>query len=146
MKISKKGECRSCCPVAHALDILGDRWTLLIIRDMLFMGKHEYHEFMAGSEGIATNILSDRLKGLVCMDIIKSCAHPAHKTKKLYYLTQKGKDLLPVVVELIVWSGTHFPAPDFPRERFNLIKNNPKQVMKDALKSLENWEKANLNS
>ncbi len=144
MKISKKGECRSCCPIANGLDILGDRWTLLVIRDMLLMGKHEYHEFLAGPEGIATNILSDRLKGLVCLDIIQSRQHPDHKTKKLYYLTQKGKELLPLVVELILWSGTHYPAADMPRERFNQIKKNPKKIIKDSLRSIDAWEKQNL--
>ena len=144
MKISKKGECRSCCPIAGALDILGDRWTLLIVRDMLMFGKHEYHEFVTGSEGIATNILSDRLKGLLCMGIVEYRPHPKHKTKKLYYLTAKGKDLLPLVIEMALWGGTHYAAPGMPRSRFNKLKNNPKKVMEGILRELEAWEEKNL--
>ena len=92
MRIPKESECRSICPVANALDVLGDRWSLLVIRD-LFMNKHEYHEFMSGPEGIATNILADRLKRLSCQGVIDCLPHPGHKTKKIYYLTSKGKDL-----------------------------------------------------
>ena len=144
MKIMKKDECRSCCPLAGALDILGDRWTLLVIRDMLFMGKHEYSEFMSGDEKIATNILADRLKGLVCLDIINFRSHPKHKTKKLYYATQKGKDLLPLLVEMIIWGGTHCPAPDMPRERVAKLRRDPKKFIRSRLDELSAWEKTNL--
>ena len=71
LKYFKQRECRSVCPVASALDMLGDRWTLLVVRDLMFFDRHEYHEFLAGPEGIATNILSDRLKRLLCVDVIR---------------------------------------------------------------------------
>ena len=144
MKKSKKNDCRSCCPLSGALDILGDRWTLLVIRDMMFMGKHEYGEFAAGSEGIATNILADRLKNLLCLGVIQHVPHPKHKSKKVYYLTQKGKDLLPTIIEMIIWGGTHNPAPDIPRERFERIRKEPKKVIKEILGNLLTWEKQNL--
>ena len=140
METLEESECRSACPVANALDVVGDRWTLLVIRDLMFMNKHEYHEFLNGPEGIATNILSDRLKRLVCTELIGSLPHPDHKSKKLYYLTKKGKDLLPLMVEMILWGGTYRASPDMPKERFNRIKRNPKKFMQDTLRTLDAWE------
>ena len=145
METLKKSECRSACPIANTLDILGDRWTLLVIRDLMFMGKHEYLEFVTGPEGIATNILSDRLKRLMRTGIINSQSHPAHKSKKLYYLTKKGKDLLPLMVEMILWGGTHRAAPNMPRARFNRVKNDPKGFMRQILKELKIWEGKNIS-
>ncbi len=142
MKKADSKECRrSCCPLVGALDILGDKWTLLIIRDMMLFGKHEFGEFAGGSEGIATNILTDRLKNLLCMGIIGYLPHPKHKSKKIYYLTRKGKDLLPIIVEMILWGGTYNPAPDMPKERFNRLKRNPAGMIRETRKALEKWEK-----
>ncbi|MBI4971257.1 MAG: helix-turn-helix transcriptional regulator [Candidatus Omnitrophica bacterium] len=143
MKPLKETECRSCCPVANALDVLGDRWTLLVIRD-LFMNKHEYHEFLSGPEGIATNILSDRLKRLTSTGIIDLMRHPKHKNKKLYYLTQAGKDLLPILVELILWGGVYRAVPDMAKARVEKVKRNPKKFMRETLEQLKAWEKKNL--
>ena len=140
----KKDACRSGCPLSSALDILGDRWTLLVIRDMMFMGKHEYGEFMEGTEGIATNILANRLKNLLCMEIIEYLPHPKHKSKKIYYLTQKGKDLLPLIVEMLLWGGTYNPAPNLPKERFEKIKKAPGKFIQGILKELQKWENKNL--
>lgn len=140
MKTLKAGECRSACPVANALDVVGDRWTLLVIRDLMLLNKHEYREFLESPEGIATNILSDRLKRLVRTGLIASLPHPAHKTKKIYYLTQKGKDLMPLMVEMTIWGGTWRASPDMPRRKFNEVKNHPKKFMSRILKELEAWE------
>ena len=140
METLRKSECRSACPIANTLDILGDRWTLLVIRDLMFMGKHEYHEFLNGPEGIATNILADRLKCLVDIQVIDSQPHPGHKSKKIYYLTQKGKDLLPIMVEMILWGGTYHPAPGMPKDRFNRIKRDPKKFIHTTLAGLAQWE------
>lgn len=147
MKISNLTDpecCRSICPVANALDILGDRWTLLVIRDLMLRGKHEFREFLEGPEGVATNILSDRLKRLLCTGVINQTPHPTHKNKKMYYLTQKGKDLLPVVVELARWGGAYHASPDMPKALFQKLKRDPKKFMKNALKQTEAWEEKNL--
>jgi len=144
METLKPGECRSVCPMANALDVVGDRWTLLVIRDLLLMGKHEYHEFLNGPEGIATNILSDRLKRLMKEGLIARMPHPAHKTRKIYYLTQKGKDLLPLMVEMVIWGGTYRASPDMPRRKFNEVKNRPEKFIRRALKEIEAWEKEHL--
>ena len=144
METLKESECRSCCPLANTLDVFGDRWSLLVIRDMIFMNKHEFGEFMQGPERIATNILTDRLKCLQSCDIIANRRHPSHKNKKIYYLTQKGKDLLPILVELVLWGIKYRAVPGMPKARFNIMKRNPKKFMKGTLQKLKNWEEENL--
>ena len=141
METLKKTECRSACPIANALDVVGDRWTLLVIRDLLFMNKHEYREFLEGPEGIATNILSDRLKRLMRTGLIDCVPHPDHKSKKLHYLTQEGKDLLPLMVEMILWGGTYRASPDMPKNHFEKIKRNPRKFIINTLQELKGWEK-----
>ncbi|MCR9171164.1 MAG: helix-turn-helix transcriptional regulator [bacterium] len=95
---------RSDCPVSYALDFFGDKWTLLIVRDLI-QGKKFYKEFQASGEGIATNILSNRLKKLEKMGVVEWKVYEQLKTKKEYSLTEKGKELIPVLIELIVWSN-----------------------------------------
>lgn len=98
---------KSDCPINFALEIFGDRWTFLIIRDLMFKGKHFYGEFLLSEEGIATNILSDRLSLLESNGIISKSNDPSHKQKIMYSLTQKGIDLVPVLVEVIMWSAKY---------------------------------------
>lgn len=95
---------RSDCPLNFGLEIFGDRWSLLIIRDLMFFGKRHYGEFLASAEGISTNILADRLALLKKEKIIREEKDPAHKQKIVYRLTQKGIDLLPVIIEIGLWS------------------------------------------
>ena len=135
---------RSECPITNTLDLIGDKWTLLIIRDMLFLKKKSFNEFLESPEGIATNILTDRLKGLLSMGIIEYLPHPKHKSKKIYYLTQKGKDLLPIMVDMIIWGGNYHPAPDMPKDRFERIKKDPRKFIQNVWKDLELWEVKNL--
>jgi DNA-binding HxlR family transcriptional regulator len=103
----KKEIPRSDCPISFALDFLGDKWSLLVIRDLVFEGKRFYKEFLQSKEGIATNILSDRLKRLENAGIITSKVYEKLKTQKEYSLTEKGKDLIPILVEIILWSAKH---------------------------------------
>ena len=98
---------RSDCPISYALDFFGDKWTFLIIRDFVFDGKKFYSDFLGSKEKIATNILSDRLKKLENNGIIESKVYEKLKTKKEYTLTQKGKHLVPVLVEMILWSARY---------------------------------------
>lgn len=100
----KKIDFRSQCPISTALDIFGDKWSLLILRDLIFNNKNTYGEFLSTDEKIATNILADRLATLEVGGIISKHDHPDSKAKVLYKLTQKGIDLIPVLVELIMWS------------------------------------------
>jgi len=111
-------ESRSTCPIAAVLDILGDKWTLLVIRD-LFLGKHRYGEFAASPEGIPTNILADRLKRLEGAGIIKKELYQTNPPRGEYFLTTKGADLGRVLAAMRKWAEQHVPgviSPEiFPR-------------------------------
>lgn len=100
---------RSCCPVACALDILGDKWTLLVIRDLL-LGKKRYQEFLTSPEQIATNILADRLKKLEAAGIIVQQVYQQRPVRYEYALTDKGKDLRPILEALVKWGRAYFPG------------------------------------
>lgn len=132
----KKIVFRSDCPISTALDIFGDKWSLLIIRDLLFKGKNTYGDFLKGGENIATNILADRLVLLEFAGIISKGPHPGNKTKVLYTLTPKGIDLAPVLVEIIAWSEKHHnvhpQAVSFARE----IKKDKTAVLEQIYRQL----------
>ncbi|MEY2900230.1 MAG: hypothetical protein RL247_396 [Actinomycetota bacterium] len=97
-----KRELRSDCPIAASLDIFGDRWTMLILRDMLLGGKSQFGEF-ATEEGVATNILADRLATLVDLGIIEKVPDEVDRRKFHYRVLAPGVELLPVIAELVVW-------------------------------------------
>src|SRR5882762_3168626 len=103
-------ERRSDCPISSALDIFGDRWSLLVIRDLLFKGKVRYGEFLDSEEHVSTNILADRLRTLQAHGLIDKQVDPDHGSKFIYSLTQKGRDLAPMLVEMILWSAEHDPT------------------------------------
>lgn len=99
---------RSDCPISNALDHLGDKWSLLVIRDIGLFGKKAYNELLDSAEGIATNILSSRLKSLETSNIIKKQPNPSDRRRHIYSLTESGKDLLPVLIEMILWSAKYY--------------------------------------
>lgn len=101
---------RSGCPINLGLEVFGDKWTLLVIRDIMFAGKRHYREFLASDEGISSNILADRLAMLVEHGILTRAEDPAHKLKAIYSLTQKGIDLLPIIAQISRWSRTYMPV------------------------------------
>jgi DNA-binding HxlR family transcriptional regulator len=98
---------RSSCPVSVSLETFGDRWSLLIIRDLMVRGRHTFKEFQASPEGIATNILSGRLRMLEAEGILIGEADAADGRKVNYRLTEKGIDLAPVLLELLIWGARH---------------------------------------
>ena len=106
-------ERRSNCPVACSLDLLGDRWTLLIIRDLL-LGKSRYSEFLASAEGIPTNILADRLRRLEQAGLISSSQYSGHSRRKAYALTEPGQSLGATIRALRDWGLTQFPGTRAP--------------------------------
>ncbi len=120
---------RSDCPISYALDFFGDKWTFLIIRDLVFDGKKFYSDFLNSKEGIATNILSDRLKKLEHNGIIESKVYEKLKTKKEYSLTPKGKDLVPVLVEVILWSAKHDDSLAVPQEFIDKAKAGKEEMI-----------------
>lgn len=93
---------RSICPITNLLDIVGDKWTLLIVRD-LFLGKTRFGEFADSAEKIPTNILADRLKRLEDLDLIKKNGYQTNPVRFEYSLTKKGQDLEPIILEMVKW-------------------------------------------
>jgi DNA-binding HxlR family transcriptional regulator len=112
---------RSACPVACSLDLLGDRWTLLIVRD-LFRGLTRFGEFLAGPEGIPTNILAERLERLESAGLIKSAPYQQNPPRYTYTLTPKGADLKPVVGALALWAMRHLPRTQPDKELTTLLR------------------------
>src|SRR5262245_11384968 len=98
---------RSKCPIAGALDLVGDRWTLLVMRDLLLYGKRRFADFLASPEGIATNILTDRLARLEQAGLVRRRQYTEHPPREEYHPTARGRDLLPVLHELIRWGQRH---------------------------------------
>lgn len=98
---------RSDCPISGSLDIWGDKWSLLIVRDLMFSKQCTYGDFLKSEEKIATNILASRLQMLEANDVIKKQDHPESKAKVLYRLTQKGIDLLPIMMEINLWADKY---------------------------------------
>jgi DNA-binding HxlR family transcriptional regulator len=101
---------RSTCPVSTSLDVLGDKWTLLILRDMVFAGKSTYGQFLQSAEKMATNILADRLAVLEAHGLLTKAVAADKKSKFTYRLTEKGVATIPIIVELVRWGATHCPT------------------------------------
>jgi DNA-binding HxlR family transcriptional regulator len=105
---------RSFCPVSCTLDIVGDKWTLLVIRDLI-RGKHRYSEFLGSSEGIPSNILAERLRRLRAAGLVRAQRYSARPPRLEYHLTAKGEDLRPILRAMVDWgvrhAGARMPPP-----------------------------------
>src|SRR6187402_3740946 len=101
---------RSYCPINLSLEIFGDTWTLLVLRDMMFGGKRHFREFLESDEHISSNILADRLARLVDNGVLTKSDDPTHKQKAVYSLTEKGIALLPIIVQIGAWGSRYVPA------------------------------------
>ena len=101
---------KSGCPINLSLELLGDRWTLLIIRDLVFAGKKHFRQFLQSAEGISSRTLAERLQTLQEEGIITRSDDPSHKLKAIYRLTEAGIDLLPVLATLGSWGARHRKA------------------------------------
>lgn len=134
---------RSVCPLSCSLDIFGDKWSLLIIRDLMFSNKCTYNDFLKSEEGIATNILASRLKGLEENGLIEKAVHPDSKAKILYKLTVKAIDLLPIILELYIWSDKYMTIPADIKATIKEAKKDKEQFLKQLAKDLKNKMMAN---
>ena len=130
--------CRSHCPINFVLETFGDRWTLLVVRDLMFKGKQSYGEFLRSDEGISTNILADRLKRLEADGIVSKTVAPDNKSKLLYSLTDKGKDLMPIMLEITAWSARHDARTNTPDEFLDQFRSDPDTVLRALRAKLEN--------
>jgi len=133
MKDNKK---RSDCPVSCSLDIWGDKWSLLIVRDLMFAKQCTYGDFLKSGEKIATNILASRLLTLEENGIITKSNHPESKAKVLYKLTQKGIDLLPLMIEINLWAEKYFNIPVEQKAILKEVKKDKVEFIKKATSDL----------
>jgi len=109
---------RSLCPVSSVLDIIGDKWTLLVVRDLLFLGKRMYNELADSMEKIPTNILADRLKKLEAADIIQKKPYQDRPVRYAYTLTKRGEALRPVLIEMASWGNSYIAGTAKPPKGF----------------------------
>jgi len=125
---------KSLCPINQALELFGDKWTLLIIRDIMFEGKNTYRGFLQSEEKIASNILADRLNMLEREGLLVKKSDPSHKQKIIYTLTEKGIDLLPVLIEVGVWSSKYKTLSSKDKAHVKMLKNGGEQLQKEIKK------------
>lgn len=126
---------RSHCPVNFGLEAFGDKWSLLILRDIVFRAKCTYGDFLKSEEGFSTNILAARLEKLLEQGILEKCPQVADARKDDYVLTQKGLDLIPVIFEIMVWSWKYDPDSEARRipGLIEAIRDNNRQVSREAI-------------
>ncbi len=127
---------RSGCPVSVSLEIFGDRWSLLIIRDLMVRGCRTFKEFQNSGEGIATNILADRLERLEGAEIVSAEVDKKDARRVNYRLTEKGIDLAPVMLELLIWGARH-EKTGAPCELIEHLANNRERVLAETRRR---WE------
>ncbi|RXM53403.1 MULTISPECIES: winged helix-turn-helix transcriptional regulator [unclassified Chryseobacterium] len=127
--MSKK---RSDCPISCSLEIWGDKWSLLIIRDLMLNKECTYGEFQKADEKIASNILATRLQNLLENGIIDKKGHPENKLKILYHLTEKGIDLIPIIVEINLWGDKYLTIPDDRKKLLEDIKKDKEDFIRRA--------------
>lgn len=128
---------RSECPLSCSLDIWGDKWSLLIIRDLMFYKKSTYGDFLKSDEGIATNILAARLLALEEHGMIQKVDNPGSKSRVYYKLTQKGIDLFPVLVEAHLWAEKYLTIPPNIRPIIKEAKKDKEGFIKSSIKALK---------
>jgi len=134
--MNKKFRCN--CPITSALDILGDKWTLVIIKQMLIEGKQTFKDFLESDEAIATNILSSRLKMLEEYKMIRKEKLPHNKKTNIYLLTEKGLGLTPTIVELTLWSDGNvreYHSSIISDSRIEMVKKNKEEAIKMIVES-----------
>lgn len=125
------------CPIRFAAGIFGDKWCLVILRDLIFKGKHYYGEFLEGGEGISPNILSDRLSNLVEQGIVEKRRDSEKRSKYLYKLTPMGLDLIPTMLAIIDWSYSHDKNSEAPKEFIEEYRKNRARFEKKIRKVAE---------
>jgi DNA-binding HxlR family transcriptional regulator len=130
-------EQRSGCPINLTLEVVGDKWSLLVIRDMIFGNRRHFRELLTKSEeGIASNILADRLKRLTEQGIVSKADDPIHKQKSIYSLTEKGIELLPLLAQMSVWGRRHLPVTEELSIRAQLLEQGGAKLWAEFMEEL----------
>jgi DNA-binding HxlR family transcriptional regulator len=127
---------RSGCPINLTLEAVGDKWSLLIIRDMIFGNRRHFRELLRSEEGISSNILADRLKTLVEQGILTKTDDPSHKQKAIYSLTQQGIELLPVLAQMSVWGLKYLPVTEELAIRAQLLEEGGPRMWDEFMAEL----------
>jgi DNA-binding HxlR family transcriptional regulator len=125
----KNQQRRSDCPINYSLETFGDMWSLLIIRDIVYFGKKTYREFLESDEGIATNILASRLAQLEERGILLKTPHQADKRKDIYSLTEKGLDLIPILLEMANWGTLHDRQTGAPSDWIAMVRKDREKII-----------------
>ncbi len=136
---------RSHCPISFSLDVFGDKWSLLILRDIMFYNRTHFRDF-APHEHIATNILSDRLGKLEAMNLINKQQDPKLKNQYVYSVTPTGKTLLPLLTEMTLWGLEHDPESLASKEFIMRTQTDKQKVAREIARSIERHEFANYRS
>ena len=136
--MKKKKQRRSDCPINFSLETFGDMWSLLIIRDIVYFGKKTYGEFLESDEHIATNILADRLVHLEETGILVKKPHPTDKRKEVYGLTDKGLDLIPILLDMATWGATHDPQTGAPAAWIEMVKADRENIIRQVRETVQN--------
>jgi DNA-binding HxlR family transcriptional regulator len=131
---------RSGCPISIALETLGDEWSLLVVRDLMFKDRRTYNDFLRGEEGIASNILADRLRKLESAGILEKWRDPSDTRRFIYSLSERGIDLAPVLIELILWSA-RYEVTDAPTAVVKAMRSDRHAFIADVRKR---WKALNL--
>lgn len=129
-------QCRSNCPINFVLETFGDKWTLLIIRDLMFKGKKTFGEFAQSDESISTNVLADRLRRLEAHEIVEKTVSPDNRSMFIYALTSRGKDLLPIMLEITAWSARHDEKTNTPQTFMDMFHADKEQLIRNVLSGL----------
>ncbi|MEO9061092.1 MAG: helix-turn-helix domain-containing protein [Nitrosospira sp.] len=131
------------CPVSCALDIVGDKWTLLVVRDLIFRRQRYFRDFQDSPEKIAANILSDRLGKLEAAGMVLRQPHPDHGCRVVYGVTEKCLDLVPTIMELIRWGAKHVPGSNAHENLVQRFEQDPVEFMAQIRLSLRKENEAN---
>ena len=136
--VDKKTQSWAGCPVRFGMSQFGDKWSFLIIRDLMFKGRKYYNEFLEAGEGISTNILASRLADLERNGIVSKTQDTVKRSKYVYALTEKGIALMPMMLAMIDWAEKYDPETEVPVEFAQQLREQPEQLRQQLLMSLEN--------
>ncbi|MFC4630354.1 winged helix-turn-helix transcriptional regulator [Promicromonospora alba] len=126
----KRASGKSTCPVNFGLETFGDPWSLLVIRDVVYFGKHTFNEFLASDEAISPSVLTARLDALTSAGILRRSPDPADGRRVRYDLTERGLGLIPTMVEIAEWGATHDPGTGAPADWIALVRDNKPEMLR----------------
>lgn len=134
--VDKKTKSWAGCPVRFGMSQFGDKWSFLIIRDLMFKGRKYYHEFIEAGEGISTNVLATRLVDLEANGIISKSKDPEKGSRFVYTLTQKGKELMPMMLAMMDWAEKYDDATEVPPEFIKKLRSDSDSLQQELLDHL----------